>query len=94
MCIRDRDEAYHDVIYNCTRNMRLVQILNNLREQMYRFRLEYIKDEDKRQILLIEHEKILRALRNRHVAEAKAAVREHIDNQEITVLKNIKEQEE
>jgi len=74
--------------------MRLVQILNNLREQMYRFRLEYIKDEDKRQILLIEHEKILRALRNRHVAEAKAAVREHIDNQEITVLKNIKEQEE
>ena len=94
MEIAETDEAYHDVIYNCTRNMRLVQILNNLREQMYRFRLEYIKDEDKRQILLIEHEKILRALRNRHVAEAKAAVREHIDNQEITVLKNIKEQEE
>ena len=94
MEISETDEAYHDVIYNCTRNMRLVQILNNLREQMYRFRLEYIKDEDKRQILLIEHEKILRALRNRHVAEAKAAVREHIDNQEITVLKNIKEQEE
>ena len=94
MEIAETDEAYHDVIYNCTRNMRLVQILNNLREQMYRFRLEYIKDEDKRQILLIEHEKILRALRNRHVAEAKAAVRVHIDNQEITVLKNIKEQEE
>ena len=85
MEIAETDEAYHDVIYNCTRD---------LREQMYRFRLEYIKDEDKRQILLIEHEKILRALRNRHVAEAKAAVREHIDNQEITVLKNIKEQEE
>lgn len=94
MEIAETDEAYHDVIYNCTRNTRLVQILNNLREQMYRFRLEYIKDEDKRQILLIEHEKILRALRNRHVMEAKAAVREHIDNQEITVLKNIKEQEE
>ena len=61
---------------------------------MYRFRLEYIKDEDKRQILLIEHEKILKALRSRHVAEARAAVREHIDNQEITVLKKLKEQEE
>lgn len=94
MEIAETDEAYHDVIYNCTRNMRLVQILNNLREQMYRYRLEYIKDEDKRQILLIEHEKILRALRGRHLAEARAAVREHIDNQEITVLKNIKEQEE
>ena len=94
MEIAETDEAYHDLIYNCTRNTRLVQILNNLREQMYRFRLEYIKDEDKRQILLIEHEKILKALRSRHVAEARAAVREHIDNQEITVLKKLKEQEE
>ena len=94
MDIAESDEEYHDVIYNCTRNTRLVQILNNLREQMYRFRLEYIKDEDKRQILRLEHEKILKALRSRHVSEARAAVREHIDNQEITVLKNIKEQEE
>ena len=94
MEIAESDEAYHDVIYNCTRNMRLVQILNNLREQMYRYRLEYIKDADKRQILMIEHEKILNALRGRHLPEARAAVREHIDNQEITVLKNIKEQEE
>ena len=94
MEIAETDEAYHDVIYNCTRNTRLVQIINNLREQMYRFRLEYIKDEDKRQILLLEHRKILAALRNRRVAEARAAVREHIDNQEITVLRNLKEREE
>ncbi len=94
MKIAELDEAYHDVIYNCTRNARLVQILNNLREQMYRFRLEYIKEEDKRQILLLEHEKILLALQGRRVAEARAAVREHIDNQEITVLKTIKEREE
>lgn len=93
MTIAETDEAYHDIIYNCTRNSRLVQILNNLREQMYRYRLEYIKDEGKHQILVLEHEKILKALRYRHVNDAKEAVREHIDNQEITVLKNIKEQE-
>ena len=29
----------------------------------------------------------------RHVEEAKEAMREHIDNQEITVSRNIKEQE-
>lgn len=92
MEIAEMDEKYHDVIYDATRNARLVQILNNLREQMYRYRLEYIKDEDKRQILMIEHEKIMKALMGRHVAEAKRAIREHIDNQEITVLKNIKEQ--
>lgn len=92
MKIAETDEAYHDIIYNGTSNNRLVQILNNLREQMYRYRLEYIKESEKRQILLIEHDRILKAVRGRHVAEAKEAIREHIDNQEITVLKNIKEQ--
>lgn len=34
------------------------------------------------------------ALRLRHMAEAKAVARGHIDNQEITVLKNLKERKE
>lgn len=93
MTIAESDEHFHDIIYNGTGNTRLVQILNNLREQMYRYRLEYIKDEDKRQILLVEHDQIFKAIRDRHVAEAKAAAREHIDNQEITVSKNIKERQ-
>ena len=92
MTIAETDEHYHDLIYNGTGNSRLIQILYNLREQMYRYRLEYIKDADKRQILVEEHDQILKAIQNRHVAEAKAAIREHIDNQEITVSRNIKEQ--
>ena len=93
MEIAETDEAYHDVIYKGTCNDRLVQMINNLREQMYRYRLEYIKDEDKRQVLLVEHENILRAVKQRKTEEAKEAMREHIDNQEITVSRNIKEQE-
>ena len=85
MTMAEADEHFHDVIYMGTGN--------TLREQMYRYRLEYIKDAEKRQILLVEHESILRAIRSRHVAEAKEAVRAHIDNQEITVSKNIKERE-
>ncbi|MBE5985193.1 GntR family transcriptional regulator [Lacrimispora sp. AGF001] len=93
MDIAETDEAYHDVIYKGTCNDRLIQMINNLREQMYRYRLEYIKDEDKRQVLLLEHDNILKAVRQRRVDEAKVAMREHIDNQEITVSKNIKGQE-
>ena len=94
MTMAEADEHFHDVIYMGTGNTRLVQILNNLREQMYRYRLEYIKDEDKRQILIVEHEHILAAIKAHNIAEAKNAAREHIDNQEITVSKNIKEQED
>ena len=91
--IAEADVEFHEVIYHATGNARLVTMLSNLREQMYRYRLEYIKDEDKRQILLLEHDKILKAVKMRHVEEAKEAMREHIDNQEITVSRNIKEQE-
>ena len=84
-------EAYHDVIYEATGNQRLIQLLNNIREQMYRYRLEYIKDAGKRQILVHEHERILAALQQHHVKEAKDAMREHIENQEITVSQKIKE---
>lgn len=83
------DESFHDVIYESTNNPRLVQMLANLREQMYRYRLEYIKAKDKRAMLIAEHEIILKEVRLRHVEEAKKAIRSHIDNQEITVLNSI-----
>lgn len=91
--IAEADEHYHDVIYNGTGNRRLIQLINNLREQMYRYRIEYIKDKNKRVVLIKEHEQITRALQARSVQTAKEAIREHIDNQEITVAKNLKEQE-
>ena len=93
MKIAETDEHYHDVIYEGTQNAKLIQMLNNLREQMYRYRLEYIKDEDKRKILILEHERVLKAVRSRKVAEAKEAMREQLDHQEITVAKNITEKE-
>lgn len=91
--IAETDEAFHDVIFRGTDNDRLEQLINNLREQMYRYRMEYIKDEDTRQALVGEHDKIVKALRMKQVSEAKEAMKEHIDNQEITVSKNIKERE-
>ena len=89
--LADIDEKFHDVIYHATDNERLVQMLANLREQMYRYRLEYIKEKDKRQMLVIEHERIIKALRQRHLEEAKQTAREHIDNQQINILRSIEE---
>ena len=85
------DEKFHDIIFQATENDKLVQMLNNLREQMYRYRLEYIKDEKPRQTLLAEHEEIINAIQSRQVSQAKSAIRSHIDNQEVTISKNIKE---
>ena len=38
------DVAFHDVIYQATFIERLIQLLYKLREQMFRYRIEYLKD--------------------------------------------------
>ena len=52
--IAEADVEFHDVIYRGTNNPKLENILNNLREQMYRYRLEYIKDKRVYEILVEE----------------------------------------
>ena len=56
------DVEFHDTIYKATNNQRLVQLLNNLREQMYRYRVEYLKDIAVRRTLAEEHRSICEAL--------------------------------
>lgn len=80
--IVDADVAFHDVIYNSTDNNRLIQIISNLREQMYRYRLEYIKDARSHSILISEHNDIIKYLENRDTEGVRKAIREHISNQE------------
>ena len=76
------DEHYHDIIYNGTGNNRLVQILNNLREQMYRYRLEYVKDARTHSIIISEHNDIIKQSRDKNVPVAKTVIHQHISNQE------------
>lgn len=89
--IVEADVMFHDVIYNRTNNGRLIQIINNLREQMYRYRLEYVKDARTHSILISEHQDIITALEKRDVDEAKNAVRQHIVNQEKGIVRAIKD---
>ena len=87
--IVDADVAFHDIIYNRTGNKRLIQIINNLREQMYRYRLEYIKDARSHSILISEHNDIIESIVKKNVEEAQKAVREHISNQERGIVRAI-----
>ena len=75
------DMRFHDAIYEATGNGRLVQILNNLREQMYRYRMEYLKDRKSHRNLIEEHDGILQALESRDEALAAQMTARHIECQ-------------
>lgn len=91
MKIVDADVAFHDVIYNCTNNARLIQMISNLRETMYRYRLEYIKDARNHSILINEHNDIIDCLVKRDVEGVKKAIRIHISNQERGIVRQIQD---
>lgn len=88
--IAKTDVAFHDIIVAATRNIRLSQMVNNLAEQMYRYRFEYIKDSSQHSRLVKEHEEICQGIINGDSGKALAAIEAHIDNQEIAVLKQIR----
>ena len=90
----DADMHFHNVILSATNNRRLIQMLNNLSEQMYRYRMEYLKDERTHKTLIDEHDAIRRALKNHDKTKAGAAIRVHIDNQKRSILESLTEKEE
>lgn len=88
--IAQTDEAFHDVIFESTDNEKLILLLNQLREQMYRYRVEHIKSKQMRANLLKEHQAIVSALEKRDQEEAKRLIGCHIDNQVDVVSESIK----
>lgn len=79
--IAEADVNFHDIIFEATDNRRLITLLNNLREQMYRLRVEYLKRPEWYPQLLSEHEEIIQSIEERHREKASEIVARHIDNQ-------------
>ncbi|MCR4610410.1 MAG: GntR family transcriptional regulator [Lachnospiraceae bacterium] len=88
-----KDEEFHNVIYECSNNPRLRTILTNLKEQMYRFRFEYVKDPSTYPTLINEHREILDALRARDKSKVVELTSTHLVNQTESVREIILKQE-
>lgn len=80
------DVKLHDIIVHAAGNERLTEILNNLSEQMYRYRFEYIKDTSNYEKLVEEHRIIYESILKKDKQTAAQTARIHIDNQERSIL--------
>lgn len=92
--IAQADVAFHDVIYAATDNRRLIQLLNNLREQMYRYRIEYLKKKECYTQILKEHSQLIESIAQSDEEAATKVTGQHIKNQVETVVDTIREKEE
>ena len=84
--------TFHDIIYRAADNPKLLVLLNNLREQMYRYRTEYMKDDRIHPVLIREHKEMVKALESRDQELVAREVRQHLRNQEEVMKKIIRDQ--
>jgi DNA-binding GntR family transcriptional regulator len=88
--IAEADVEFHDLIVLSTGNTRLIQLVNNLSEQMYRYRFEYLKDEATHATLKEEHFEMYQSIVKKDKDTAAKTVVKHIDNQEKAIIKQLK----
>ncbi len=91
--IAQTDIDFHDIIYNAAGNPRLMSMLNNLREQIYRYRIEYLKDEKNYPHLMKEHRQIIEGLKQKKKDYVAEMMKNHMINQANEVRNIIRRQE-
>ena len=89
----ESDESFHFVIYDAADNNKLREILENLKENMYRYRLEYLRNADCRNTLISEHDAMVKSIRNHDLQSGLRFVECHISNQEKAVLLKLSQEE-
>lgn len=85
------DVEFHDTILRATDNQKLIQLLSQFREQMYRYRVEYLKREECHPQVIKEHQDIIQTIENRNKDEAAEYICNHIDSQVKAVADTIRQ---
>lgn len=90
--LQKADVTFHDILYKAADNPKLLLLLNNLREQMYRYRVEYLKDKNIYGRLIEEHRQMYDAIMSKDKERVADYVEKHLHNQAEAVKKLIREQ--
>jgi len=86
----ESDTRFHDVLYQTSRNQRLIQILSTLRDEIQRFRSVSLAYPGRMKEALEEHRKIVEAIAARDEDLAKKVAIEHIENAETSLLNSVR----
>ncbi|MCQ2530481.1 MAG: GntR family transcriptional regulator [Lachnospiraceae bacterium] len=87
--ITKQDVDFHEAIYTTTKNDRLVHMLHQLKEHIFRYRFEYIKDMKNKEMIVEEHKKIIAAIEQNNAKAACKEIERHIEVQEKYILNTL-----
>lgn len=85
------DMQFHEILYQASRNKRLVDIISNLREQVRRFRKVSMSFHGRIFETIKEHRAIVQAIEKQDADEARLMAKLHIEKSEQTFLASMEE---
>ncbi len=85
--LAEKDIKIHDLIYRASKNDKLIPIITNLKDQVHRFRVAYLKDYNTSKELVKEHQEIYNAIEKRDDILAEKLAYTHIKRQQEAMVK-------
>ena len=86
----DTDTEFHNIIIETADNDKVAEMLTSLKEQIFRYKYEFMKEMDDPTRLVREHEQIIKAIGESRADKAVELIRMHIDSQAIAIYRKIK----
>ena len=83
------DILFHEILYKASRNDRLVEMINNLREQTLRFRTLSMSQTGRLAKTWDQHRQLVEAISDRDVERARQIARIHMEESEKTLLEGM-----
>lgn len=69
---------FHDLLYGLSKSPKLINMINGLKDQIYRYREMILKESKYASTSNLDHKRMLKYIRKRDAEEAERLVREHI----------------
>lgn len=87
--IVDADIKFHDIIIEASGNEKLVQMMTNLSESIYRYRYECLKDSNIYEELIEEHREMYESIVAKDIERAVLSARNHIEQQKKVIISKL-----
>jgi DNA-binding GntR family transcriptional regulator len=88
------DGEFHDVLYKAAKNNRLYNLLHDLRDYMYRYRVIILRYQRKPQLAVQDHKEMVTSIRNKNAKQVEKLVRKHMTRGKEVIKKKIRQGQE
>lgn len=75
------DVRFHEYIYSKSGNDKLISLYSGFKDQLYRYRALYLKEEDYTSLIAKEHNQLIEAFENDNIKKSRQISEKHIFNQ-------------